>query len=371
MKGFNPLNAIEVNTDPGEEYQTSNRQFQGIPGIEVAKNSRLWATWYSGGTGEGANNYVLLVTSADDGTTWSEPVLVCDPPGTVRAYDPVIWHDPLDRLWLFWSQCEGKSGTFDGVAGVWGIYTENSDDEQPTWSKPIRIANGIMMNKPTVLSNGDWAYPTALWVNRAGGEVVGDLKKEQFSNITISPDQGKTYYCRGGADVPDRTCDEHMFIERQNGPLWVLVRTQYGIGQSFSDDWGKTWIPGENSGIYGPNSRFFIRRLQSGKLLLVNHQKPDKDQHVRCKMTAWLSDDDGISWYGQLMLDKREVITYPDGIQDKDGNIYIIYDRERTKEGEILFAKFREEDVIAGKTISPICRLKQVINRTGGNNEYR
>ncbi|MBM4081504.1 MAG: exo-alpha-sialidase, partial [Planctomycetes bacterium] len=51
---------------PGPEYADDKRRFQGIPGLEREPGGRLWATWYSGGDGEGPFNFVLLVTSADD-----------------------------------------------------------------------------------------------------------------------------------------------------------------------------------------------------------------------------------------------------------------------------------------------------------------
>src|SRR5580692_11122757 len=67
------------NFSPGPEYADAVRMFQGIPGIERAANGRLWATWYGGGTGEDFHNYVMLVTSSDDGRTWSSLKLVLDP----------------------------------------------------------------------------------------------------------------------------------------------------------------------------------------------------------------------------------------------------------------------------------------------------
>src|SRR4029078_7388552 len=114
---------VAVNVDPGKEYADNTRAFQGIPGIERAANRRLWALWYAGGPGEGPLNYVVLVTSGDDGKTWSKPKLVIDPPGPVRAYDPCLWHDPSGRLWLFWAQ---SYEWWDGRSGVWAITTENS-----------------------------------------------------------------------------------------------------------------------------------------------------------------------------------------------------------------------------------------------------
>ena len=105
---------------PGLEYADVNRRFQGIPGIERARNGRLWAVWYSGDTREGPQNYVVLSTSADDGKTWSGPRLVIDPEGFVRAFDAGLWHDPNGRMWIFWAQAAGH---WDGRAGVWASLT--------------------------------------------------------------------------------------------------------------------------------------------------------------------------------------------------------------------------------------------------------
>ena len=56
-------------------------------------------------------------------------------------------------------------------------------------------------------------------------------------------------------------------------------------------------------------------------------------------------------------------MSYPDGVQDKDGLIWITYDRDRGGAGEILLAKFREEDVIAGKNVSGTVTLKQIVDK--------
>jgi hypothetical protein len=76
-----------------------------------------------------------------------------------------------------------------------------------------------------------------------------------------------------------------------------------------------------------------------------------------------LSEDEGRTWYGHLVLDERSAVSYPDGIEDSDGRCYIIYDRDRSQAKEILMAVFTEGDVEAGKPISKLSRLKQVVDR--------
>ena len=381
-----PRHGVKMNTasDPAmqaypvstasERHMTRNREFQGIPGIETTKGGRLWAVWYTGGKGEGPDNFVVLVKSDDGGQSWlKEPLYVVDPPGKTRAFDSTLWLDPTGKLWLFWTQNFSPElwKISDGKGGVWAAVCENPDAEKLVWSHPRRIANGIMMNKPIVLSSGEWLLPTAVWADGRGGiPLPEEVKDECSTNVTISRDNGKTFQLHGRMDIPERWFDEHMLVELKDGRIMCLVRTQYGIAQSFSSDKGKTWTKGEDSGIYGPNSRFFISRCKSGRLLLVNHPRPegkeDKDYRVREKLTAYLSDDDGKSWKGGLLLDERQGVSYPDGTILDDGSIVIIYDWERCKEGDILAARFTEEEVLAGKISNSKSYLKKLISHTGG-----
>jgi predicted neuraminidase len=221
-----------------------------------------------------------------------------------------------------------------------------------------------MMNKPIVRSDGAWLMPASIW-NQPQNPVLPELADRRLSNVVLSEDDGATFRRIGGADVPNRFCDEHMLIELKDGRLWMLVRTRYGIGQSFSSDGGVNWSPGERSGIEGPNSRFFIRRLASGRLLLVYHAPgsghPDplleRDNPARHSLTAYLSDDEGGSWSNGLLLDGRTNVSYPDATCGRDGRIRIIYDFQRYDSRQILMADLMEEDILAGERRHPASRL--------------
>ena len=138
------------------------------------------------------------------------------------------------------------------------------------------------------------------------------------------------------------------------------------IGESISMDRGKTWSPGRPSTIPHVNSRFFIRRTLSGKLLLVRHNP--LDGKTRSHLTAYLSDDDGKTWRGGLLLDERAGVSYPDGIQSPDGPFYIIYDYNRTTDKEILMAVFTEADIERGTCVSGKARLRVLVNKATGKN---
>jgi len=342
-----------LNASPGPEYADSARMFQGIPAIERAPSGRLWAAWYGGGVTEDRHNYVMVSTSSDDGRTWSGLKLVIDPDGAgpVRAFDPCLWHDPTGRLWLFWAQRQR-------AAHLFAVTTDHPDAETPTWTPARRLCDGIMMNKPTVLSTGEWLLPVAVW------------RRDDSARVIRSTDKGATWHRLGAARIPrkqHRNCDEHMLVERRDRSLWMLVRTAYGIGESQSTDRGATWSDVAPSPIQHATARFFVRRLLSGKLLLVKHG-PLARRTGRSHLTAWLSSDDGTTWTGGLVLDPRGGVSYPDAAQAPDGTIYLIYDYARIGDKTILLATFTEADVAAGKCVSPRARLRSLVNQATGIN---
>jgi len=351
---------------PGKAYQNESREWQGIPAITKTPKGILYAAWYTGGKGEGCGNYVTLIRSEDRGCKWSKPLLaIAHPENHCRTFDEVLWVDPHGRLWLFWAQ---SCGQFNGRYGVWYIRADKPDVKNPKWSQPARICDGVMMNKPTVLSDDTWMLPVSLWGNC--GPQLPEFKGFHSPQAVVTTDFGKTWALRGKAEVPGvvRSFDEHMIVERKDQSLWMLVRTQYGIGESISSDNGRSWSCCSPSGIPGVDSRFFIRRSSTGRLLLVTN---NDNEMRRINMTAFVSEDDGRSWLGGLMLDKRERVSYPDGVEYANGRWSIVYDRERNDTvcwniskrgaGEILLADFTEDEVIAGQLKRGESKLKIVI----------
>jgi len=346
-----------IQNPTAEEYLDGNRPWQGIPGIaKDPQSGRLWATWYSGGEGEGPHNWVVLYTSTDDGKSWIGPKLVIDHEFPVRAFDPNLWTDPDGRLWLFWTQSYTHD---DGVFGAWAMYTSDPESEDPTWSEPIRIANGVAMNDPVVLANGDWILPTAIWA--ISPEAPG-YEAERNSNAYVSRDKGATWSYLGS--VPgyegERNADENMIIEQPDGTLRMLIRTKLGIEESYSSDGGKTWSASIDAHLSPVVSRFYVATLASGNQVLIYNDPPAGSS--RTHLTAALSTDGGLTWPHKLIIDERASVTYPDAFQDSDGNIYVIYDHGRKEHGEILMAKITEADIMAGKLVSEGSVLQRMIN---------
>lgn len=360
-------------------FYSNNRVWQLVPTVERTKKGRLFCTFYSGQESETLGNYCVILKSDDDGFVWSEPIAAAYDGEMHRCFDPVVWLDPKDRLWFTWSR-----GHEDGV---YATVCDDPDADELTWSKEFFVGKNVMMNKPTVLSSGEWLFPIALWsywyINdtlkqkRAYDELY---TKEYFggeehlsgANLYRTVDNGKTFNLLGGCrNIQNRSIEEHMIYEKENGVLVMFIRTNEGIARSFSYDRGKTWTDAYKF-LDGPSSRFCVMKLRSGRVLLVNHF----DFNERNNLTAFLSEDDGETFPHKLLLDERDEVSYPSATEGEDGYIYIVYDRERggyktslaeaqSCAREILLAKINESDIIAGDMLSKDGRLKQTVSKLG------
>ena len=66
-------------------------------------------------------------------------------------------------------------------------------------------------------------------------------------------------------------------------------------------------------------------------------------------MTAYFSNDDGVTWYELLLDGRKGGSAYPDIAQGADGTIYVIWDYSRSIQCEIRVARFTVQDVLSGK----------------------
>lgn len=361
-----------INSSPLPRYSYQNLDYGMTIGIAQTHAGRLWACWVGGGDSPKA--FFLLASSDDDGKTWSEPRFVVDMhsqelPAPMSTLVGNLWTDPAGRLWWFLGQSMGQ---YDGRAGVWASVCSNPDAEAPAWSEPVRIWHGYTLNKPIVLRDGTWLLPVSLWdrryITQPFNELFHELDDQRMAHVFASVDQGKTWTRRGGVLIPDSEFDEHIMIERADGSIYLTARTRSnGIWSSVSKNGGASWSTPEYSGISNCSARHFMIKLKSGRVLLVKHgEKIDSNPGERSHLSAFLSEDDGKSWLGGLLLDERTGISYPDGFQSDDGYIYVSYDRNRATDGEILMARFTEDDICSGRFGASRSEAKKLISRPLG-----
>ena len=324
-------------TDP--MYDEHVRKFQGCPTIAVTKKGRIFLGWYSGGVKEPhIENYNLLVYSDDDGKTFGKPYIVIpsEAERLVHALDIQLWIAPNGALWLFWVQNNVLPDLPENAALLsedpqkpvvssygyffpdmrhteWCMVCEDPDASEPVFSAPRMLDIGFLRCKPLVTDSGRWLF------------FNYDQLYDRYG-YSVSDDNGNTFTRRYGGIKQSTPFDEGIAYQKKDGSIRLMARTNLGyIAESVSTDNGESWSDGVLTDIESPNTRLFVARTPSGRMLLVNND----DKAVRQNMTVYLSEDDGMSWKYKKCIDARRGLSYPD-VDFHDGRIYLTYDRERT-----------------------------------------
>lgn len=347
-----PCEVLYKPDDP--RYEESIRKFQGCPTIAITRGGRIYAGWYSGGTKEPhIDNYNLVVVSDDDGKTFGKSPLLVIPSSRerlVQALDIQMWTAPDGRLFIFWVQNDvtipedetrenfdpDHCRFGDRRHTEWVITCDDPDAAEPVFSAPRLLDIGFLRCKPLVTSSGRWI------------NFNYDQTCDRYG-YSISDDGGKTYTRYYGAKKIKTPFDEGMAYEKRDGSIRMFARCSAGeIAEATSFDNGITWEKAKLSGIDAADTRLYVARTPSGRVLLVNNDH----RTSRTNMTVSLSDNDGVTWEYRVCIDTRNSLSYPD-VDFYDGKIYLIYDRERTGAKEILFTVFTEDDIINGTIPEP------------------
>ena len=363
---------IVMNPDP-DRYGFGKIDFAMNGGIALTRGGRLYCVWFGGE--DGCNSYLIGTWSDDDGKTWTDTRFVVgsrDPIGKIGMCDlrltvlvGNVWAAPDGTLRLYVYQAVNQ---FNGRGANWEFVCADPDAKEPVWSEARFVCWGSMHNKPIVRADGSWLLPTDFERNLFDGafDHFPDLEPMRGCGVTVSMDGGKTWKWKGRARPTgdDHFC-EHSVVELKDRTLLMYLRTGKGLMESRSTDGGVTWSePRLPDGLRQVVARFGFIRLANGHLLVVkNGSSADKvNGDLREKLSAYISDDEGRTWKGCLMLDERANVSYPDIIQTPDGGIYVSYDRNRGQSDDaILLARFTEAEVLGGMLVEPVSFLKRIV----------
>ncbi len=220
----------------------------------------------------------VVSRSEDGGRTWSEAVVVYDPPdytsgvcGLGQTSDGRLWM-AIENQRLAWPE----HGPGDPRAWLDYQAVLSSADDGRTWQEAWRgepvpgVDKSFHLFCPHELSNGD-----LLWMAAASDE-----RGEPIRATAVQREVG------GRLDFEVRphpelgpTSDEPALVEtRRPGELVVVMRQQqhgryYATSRSL--DYGRTWSDWRMSNIYiGPcPTRPFLRRMEDGTLLCCHGQR--------------------------------------------------------------------------------------------------
>jgi hypothetical protein len=336
---------------PQGDTNIVNRKFEQVPAISGSADGKvIYAAWYSGGAAPGPGNFVTVSTSADNGASWTNDQLVVYPKNSsVRIFDPALWRDENGDVNLFYGSAK-DSLIWDGFGGVNSLKIGINGGKM-TYSAPRRLSDGVMSNKPIISSQKLALF--SIYIDKPAKPDSTGIKYPANGSFILSRDKvGAKINSYSSIILPDsiRIHDEPQIVEvSDKGNFLVLLRTTKGIYSASSSNFGKTWSTPMPFTASGPttSSRFYIGKLASGNLLLISNNST-----TRNNMTASISKDKGKTWPYKLLLDARENVSYPDADQTPDGNIHVVFDRDRTGAKDILYRRFTEDAVIKGDTAS-------------------
>jgi predicted neuraminidase len=300
----------------------------------VAGKHGLLAAWY-GGTAEGAADVQIWMSRHLENGRWSPPIAVANgtqPDGSqLSTWNPVLFRSRNGLLMLFY-----KVGS--DPKSWWGMVTV-SKDEGSSWSRPVRLQDGILgpiKNKPIQLADGKILAPSS---TEHGGWHV---------HVESSLDNGGTWRSTGPLNGDDLSVIQPTLLPYSDNKIQMLVRngqpgppeSQKMILESWSHDRGQTWEPLRPTLLPNPNSGIDAVKLHDGRAVLVFNDTT----MGRNPLSIAVSRDSGINWLKALELENEagKEFSYPAVIQHKDGMIHITYTwmRERIKHVTINMNRF-------------------------------
>lgn len=293
--------------------------------IVELRSGAIAAAWFGGTRERDPDVEIWFARRTAKG--WDTPASVASgiqPDGSrLPTWNPVLFQAPSGALHLFY-----KVGP--SPAKWWGE-TIVSTDEGRSWSRPRRLADGILgpiKNKPIALADGSWLAPSST--------ESGDGWALHFER---SSDNGATWSSTGPVASPLRLdAIQPSILSYPDGKLEAIARTRQGVlAMTWSKDGGKSWSPLAAIDLPNPNSGTDAVTLRDGRQLLVyNHSAHRADtpgKGPRWPLNIGLSAD-GVHWRTVLTLENEPLpdgYAYPAVIQARDGLVHITYTWNRRR----------------------------------------
>lgn len=254
---------------------------------------------------------IARLSSPDGGRTWSEPeVLIELPENMWGGPQPLITRDGEIHLFPLRLHGDGRRPAVDRFLDVWHVRSLGGGTR---WSKPQPIFQGYVgaIVSALELDSGRLIVPFGYHVpGRPRSHPTGEI----ITTVAYSDDRGATWRlsdaeltapCFPGFNGNNHGACEPAVVQRADGVVWMLMRTQTGVlYESFSED-GVHWAPARPSPFYSSTSPCALVRLADDRLVLVwnNCAMPPRvdGQGVyggRDVLHAAISDDNGRTWRG-------------------------------------------------------------------------
>lgn len=208
------------------------------------------------------------------------------------------------------------------------MYSTYSDDDGVTWASPVEITSAVKKEKWDWYATGPChGIQIQKWTNR--GRLIApnyfttreNGKVKSYSHIIYSDDYGKTW--KPGEPTPVSGVGECSVAEIGEGTLMLNMRADEGFYRknSISQDGGITW-----SNPQASNDQIDCKCqgsiLSIGQSVFLSNAASATE---RINMTIKKSSDGGKSWKGQYIVYEGNS-GYSDLVELSDSQIALIYE---------------------------------------------
>lgn len=284
-----------------------------------------WLMAYTrfGARGDDARAEIVSRTSDDGGKTWTGPTVMQRNVGKQNVMSVSLLRLASGKIAFAYLV---KNSRTDCVP-----YLRISRDETRTWSDPVPIAPDdgyhVLNNARIVqLSTGRLIAPVAL---------ISHLWTPKDHNVSwcyLSDDEGRSWRRgKGPADLPKRGAMEPGVIEKADGSVWMILRTQLGqIYACTSTDGCETFSKPGPTPIKAPEAPATVSKIpQTGDWLMVfNHNYVEGAGHCgrRTPLTTAISRDEGKTWghLRDLEPDPKRTYAYA-SVRYDEANAHLTY----------------------------------------------
>lgn len=314
-------------------YPLDNRPTPGTHASTIVETPSGMVSAFFSGTHESHPDVGIRVSRLVNGE-WSWPVEVAN--GVINdtlrypSWNPVLFQPESGPLMLFY-----KVGP--SPVEWWGMLITSEDDGK-TWSEPVKMGEdpkighllGPVKNKPVQLEDGTIISPTSVEY------IEGDNEQNWKVYFEISKDLGKTWeVIEPINDGTDFDAIQPSILTYPDGRLQVICRTKQDVlSQSWSTDKGRTWTKMTALDLPNPNSGTDAVTLKDKRQLLVyNHTTKKGEQPKDRNMLNLAISEDGIHWTPVMTLENvpiKDGYAYPAIIQSTDGLVHITYTYDRS-----------------------------------------
>jgi sialidase-1 len=319
---FLALAAVPPVLGPSHQVIVTGKEAGGyaaFPDICRTKSGDLLCVFYSGAGHVTAPSKdwpdagrVMAVRSADDGQTWSAPVVLFDTPFDDR--DPSIAALRDGTLICTWFVAPSANRPLS-TGRPCAVYFARSVDHGKSWTAPAELK----------IDAPEWFACSAPVRELADGSLIlglytEDAKSGRAYGATVrSTDGGKTWIdlARIGATSGLYLDAETDVVQLKDGSLLAALRSsKVDMHFANSADGGKTWQGLRSAGFQGHCPHFLHH---SSGAILLSHRLPATAVH-------W-SFDEGKSWHGPLRVDDVPG-AYPSSVELRDGRVLCVYYEE-------------------------------------------